>query len=69
MLPAMHMNFIAIKVDSDDTQILVTARDKGGLWKVNEFAGTIFLECEKIFQSFTSQFRPILKCSGLVKKM
>ena len=50
MLPAMHMNFIAIKVDSDDTQILVTARDKGGLWKVNEFAGTIFLECEKIFQ-------------------
>ena len=31
MLPAMHMNFIAIKVDSDDTQILVTARDKGGL--------------------------------------
>ena len=27
------------KVDSGDTEILVTARDRGGLWKVNEFVG------------------------------
>ena len=45
------------KVDSDDTtQILITARDKGGLWKV----GTIFLECEEIFHLLhcnSNQFR------------
>ena len=48
---------------------LVTARDRGGLWKVNESVRTIFLECEKIFRSSTSQFQPVLKCSDLVQKM
>ena len=36
---------------------------------MNKSVGTIFLECEKTFQSFTSQFQPVLKCSDLVKKM
>ena len=66
---AMHINFIPGKVDSDNTQTLVTARDRGGLWKVNELIATIFLECEKIFRSFTSQFQPELKCSDLVQKI
>ena len=63
----MDTNFITL--DSEDTQTLVTAQDRGGLWKVNEFVGTIFLECEKIFRFFTSQFQPVLKCPDLVQKM
>ena len=45
------------KVDSDHMS-LVTAWDRGGLWKV----GTIFLECEKKPKS-------VLKCLDLVLKM
>ena len=65
MVPNAYQFYYNIqnKVDSDDTtQILITARDKGGLWKV----GTIFLECEKIFRSFTLQFQPI---QNLVQNM
>ena len=47
---------------------LTTAQDRGGLSKVSEFVGTIFLQCEKIFWSFTSQLQPVLKCSGLVQQ-
>ena len=54
-----------LKHYSDDTQTLVTARDRGRFWTV----GIIFLECEKIFRSFTSQFQPVLKCSNLLQKM
>ena len=55
-----------LKHYSDDThQTLVTAPDRGGLWTV----GIIFLECEKIFRSFTSQFQPVLKCSDLLQKI
>ena len=28
-----------------------------------------FVECEKIFQSFKSQFQPVLKCLDSVQKM
>ena len=65
MVPNAYQFYYNIqnKVDSDDTtQILITARDKGGLWKV----GTIFLEREKIFRSFTLQFQPI---QNLVQNM
>ena len=44
------------EIDSNDTQTSVTAGDRGGLWKVVGFVGTIFLEYEKIFRSFTLQF-------------
>ena len=58
----MHINFIIMSLQ-------VTTRDKGRLWKVNEFVATIFLGCEKTFRSFTSQFQPVLRCSDLVQKM
>ena len=51
------------KIDSDDTQKLVNAKDQGGLWRVNETVRNIFIECEKIFYSFTSAFRLIFKYS------
>ena len=42
ILSAMDINFITLYiVDSENTQLSVTARDRGGLWKVNEFVGTI----------------------------
>ena len=44
---------LCCKVDSDDTQILINAKDLGGLWIVNETVQNIFIECEKIFRSFT----------------
>ena len=43
---------LQFKVDSDDTQTLVTAEGRRGLWKVNEFIGTILLEFENIFSIF-----------------
>ena len=51
------------KIDSDDTQKLVNAKDQGGLWRVNETVQNIFIESEKIFLSFTSVFRLIFKYS------
>ena len=54
---------LCCKIDSDDTQKLVNAKDQGGLWRVNETVRNIFIECEKIFYSFTSAFRLIFKYS------
>ena len=54
---------LCCKINSDDTQKLVNAKDQGGLWRVNETVQIIFIECEKIFHSFTSAFRLIFKYS------
>ena len=60
---------LCCKIDSDDTQTSINAKDRGGLWRVNETAQNIFLECEKIFPSFTSELRIVLKYSALVQEM
>ena len=60
---------LCCKVDSDDTQTLINAKDWGEIWRVNETAQNIFIECEKIFRSFTSEFRLVFKYSELVQEM
>ena len=57
------------KIDSDDTETLINAKDWGGLWRVNETVENILTECEKIFRSFTSEFRLVIKYSELVREM
>ena len=39
--------------DSDGTQTLINAKDRGWLWRVNETVQNIFIECEKIFRSLS----------------
>ena len=57
------------KIDSDDTETLINAKDWGGLWRVNETVENILTECEKIFRSFTPEFRLVIKYSELVQEM
>ena len=57
------------KIDSDDTQTLINAKDWGGLWRVNETVENILTECKKIFRSFTSEFRLVIKYCELVQEM
>ena len=59
---------VCCKIDSDDTQTLINSKDQGGLWRVNETAQNI-IECEKMFRSFTSEFRLVFKYSELVQEM
>ena len=53
------------KIDSDGTKTLINAKDRGGLWRANETVQNIFIECEKIFRSFTSEFRLVVKYTEL----
>ena len=57
------------KVCSDDTQLLVNSKDRGGLWKVNTTMLNIFMECERIFRSFTLNFQSSLNCRDIVREM
>ena len=59
----------ACKTDSDDTQTLVNARDRGGLWKVNKRMQDLFRKCECIFRSKTSQFTVKIVCAEIVNIM
>ena len=59
----------ACKVDCDDSQTYVNARDRGGLWKVNKQAQTIFIECEKIFRVKTSSFITSINSDALITEM
>ena len=58
---AVFINIAVCKINSDDTETLVDAKDQGGLWRVNETVQNIFIECEKIFCSFTSAVRLVFK--------
>ena len=60
---------LCCKIGSDDTQTLINAKDRGGLWRVNETVQNIFIKCEKIFRCFTSEFRLVFKYSELVQEM
>ena len=60
---------LSCKIDSDDTQTLINAKNRGGLCRVNETVQNIFIKCEKIFCSFTSAFRIVFKYSELVQEM
>ena len=43
---------IRIHTTGNVYQALITTRDRGGLWKVNEFVGTTIFECEKNISIF-----------------
>ena len=60
---------LCCKIDSDDTQTLINTKDRGGLWRINETVQKIFIECEKIFRSFTLAFLLVFKYSELVQEM
>ena len=59
----------ACKIDSDSTQTFVNARDRGGLWKVNEKTQKIFVNCEKVFRKATVHFTTKIVCAELVKEV
>lgn len=59
----------ACKIDTDDSQTLVNARDRGGLWKVNKRMQGIFLKSECIFRSETSKFTVKIVCTDIVNHM
>lgn len=44
----------SFKVTLDDSQKLINAKDRGGLWKVNRKILDVFIECELLFQQKTS---------------
>ena len=54
------------KIDSDDSQTLIAARDRGGLWKVSKKMQDIFVECEHFSRKYTSDFRSSIMCETLV---
>ena len=54
---------------SDDTQILVDARDRGGLWRVNKNMQCIFLTYECIFRSKTAKFSVKIVSADIVNSM
>ena len=60
---------LSFKIDADGTQTLINAKNRGGLWRVNETVQNIFIECEKIFRSITSAFRLVFQYSELVQEM
>ena len=60
---------LCCKIDSDDTQTLINAKNQGGLCRANETVQNIFIKCEKIFRFFTSAFRIVFKYSELVQEM
>lgn len=59
----------ACKVDVDHTQTLVNIRDRGGLWRVNKLMQDLFLTCENIFRSKTSNHSSKIICEEIVKTM
>ena len=61
--------YLCCKIDSDDTQTLINAKDWSGVLKVNEVVQNIFIECKKIFCSFTSAFCLVFKYSELVQEI
>jgi len=59
----------ACKVESDDSQLLINARDRGGLWRVGKKIIRIFLQFEHLFRSKTSTFVTSLICKEFVKEI
>ena len=59
----------ACKVESDDTQTLINARDRGGLWRVNKQIERVFLQSELLFRARTVSFKTKLACKDLVEEI
>ena len=59
----------ACKVESDDTQTLINARDRGGLWRVNKQIERVFMQAELLFRAKTASFKTKLVCQDLVEEI
>ncbi len=59
----------ACKVESDNTQTLINARDRGGLWRVNKKIEKVFLRSELLFRARTVSFKTKLVCKDLFEKI
>ena len=68
-----HQQFISIlqacKVQHDDTQTLINARDRGGLWRVYKKVEKVFLQAELILRTRTAAFTTIISCQDLVREI
>ena len=56
-------------VESDDTQTLIVARDRGGIWRVNKRIEKVFLGAELLFRSKSSSFITKLICQDIIKEI
>ena len=57
------------KIEEDESQTLVNARDRGGLGKVSINMQQIFIHCEKKFRSAIENFITKIDCPSLVNKI
>ena len=68
-----HQQLISIlqacKVEHDDIQTLINARDRGGLWRVHTKVEKVFLQAELIFRARTAAFTTIILCQDLVREI
>ena len=53
----------------DDTQTLVSIKDREGLWRVNNIIQDLFLTCKIIFRRITTQVFSNLDPDVLVESM
>ena len=60
---------IAAKCDNNSVQSLVDVKNRGGLWKLNDKAQSIFIYCEKEFKIFTSDFQHTIDSKLLLCKI
>lgn len=56
----------AAKCDSDEAQVFVDTKDRGGLWFVNPYMHNIFKICEKEFQLTTTGFQTQIDREAIV---
>ena len=59
----------ACRVGNDETQTLINARDRGGLWKVNKKIEQVFLRSELLFRARTASFTSAIACEDLVEEI
>ena len=66
--PAITGDLKAAKID-DDSQILVNAKNRGGIWQVNSHAQPIFIAAQKVFHEASKDFKTNINCQILVSKV
>ncbi|XP_065068671.1 uncharacterized protein LOC135693981 [Rhopilema esculentum] len=59
----------ACKVEIDESQTLINALDRGGLWRVNNKVQKVFLRSELLFRARTASFKTKLACEDLVSEI
>ena len=57
------------KIDSDDTQIYVDTKNRGGLFQTDMYTQNIFIQCETIFRKQSKSFETSIKSKALVNEI